>query len=176
MIEIKRVKAEELYPIRLKVLRNDSQNTVDAIFVGDNDSNTMHAGIYNEELMGCVSVMEEASDEITRLVEADESIPAVLRMMGFGKRLMRMRGLAVYEQYRGQGLSFSLVRYAEFYAFAEKGASALWLNAREHVVGLYEKFGYKKIGDAFNIENVGMHYLMYKPASAYSAGCKGCAK
>ena len=176
MIEIKRVGAEELYPIRLEVLRNGSKNTEDAVFAGDDAPMTMHAGIYCDELAGCVSVMEEYSEEISRIADGVEIKTDAVRNAGFGKLLMRMRGLAVYEKFRGQGLSFSLVRYAEFFAFAEKGAAVLWLNAREHVVGLYEKMGYKKLGEPFNIENVGMHYLMYKPASEYSAGCKGCAK
>jgi hypothetical protein len=38
----------------------------------------------------------------------------------------------------------------------------IWFNARVEAVGFYEKMGYQKTGNLFEIPDVGVHILMFK--------------
>ena len=73
---------------------------------------------------------------------------------------IRMRQLAVQEEYRGKGLSRKVIEYAEMLAI-EKGYNRIILHARQHVQKLYEKLGYSAEGDYF-IEVGISHICMYK--------------
>lgn len=151
MVEIKKVVARELYDIRLKVLREGKQDVSLAVFEGDDDATSAHFKLLESgQLAGCVSVIKEGKGN---------------------ENEYRLRGLAVYEEYRGKGYGISLIKMAEYYAFVTVGAEILWLNSRVHAEGLYLKQGYKKQGDVFMIENVGEHVLMIKNKSEYKTCC-----
>ena len=73
---------------------------------------------------------------------------------------IRMRQLAVHTDYRGKGLSKTVIEYAEKLAL-QKGYKRIILHARQHVQKLYEKLGYSVEGDYF-IEVGISHICMYK--------------
>ena len=54
-----------------------------------------------------------------------------------------------------------LLKYCENYIQNNKG-SVIWFNARETAIGFYEKSDYQKIGDGFEIADIGIHYLLFK--------------
>ncbi len=157
MTEIRKVSAEELYPLRLAVLRNGSQNPADAYFSGDEEESSLHVALYEGGVLAAGGSLISSTNDF---IGADNPY--------------RVRGLAVYPEYRGNGYAKAILAYIEFYGFEEKKADVIWLYAREKAAGLYEKLGYVVSGEAVEIQGIGRHYLMYKAVCDYRPGCKGC--
>ena len=74
--------------------------------------------------------------------------------------IIRMRQFAVDKDFQGTGVGKYLAEKAEGLA-RERGFSEIVLNAREVVLGFYEKQGYRKEGDRF-IEVTIPHFRMRK--------------
>ena len=66
--------------------------------------------------------------------------------------------MATLESYRGKGLSSSLLKIA-FPTIQKNNVHKVWCNARVDAVGFYQKIGFEIIGEQFDIEDVGPHYL-----------------
>lgn len=74
--------------------------------------------------------------------------------------VFKMRQVAILPIYQGQGAGRFIVRFAENWARA-MGAEKIELHARQTAVNFYLKYGYKKVGKAF--EEVGIpHFKMIK--------------
>ena len=73
----------------------------------------------------------------------------------------QLRGMATLEEFQKQGLSAALLQTA-FPIIKRNHVNLLWCNAREAAVGFYEKMGFEKNSDTFEIEGVGPHILMHK--------------
>lgn len=73
---------------------------------------------------------------------------------------IKMRQVGVDEKFRGKGIGTKLIKNAEDFA-KQKGYKKVMINARRHIIPLYEKFGYSKIGAEF-IEVGIPHIKMYK--------------
>lgn len=69
--------------------------------------------------------------------------------------------MAVLKAYQGLGLGNIILTYGE-QLLKENNVEVIWCNAREVAVNFYKKSGYKIIDDAFNIKDIGWHYVMYK--------------
>ena len=69
--------------------------------------------------------------------------------------------MATLKAYQGQGLSQALLRTA-FPIIKNNHVSRLWCNARVTAIGFYEKVGFEKVSDEFEIPDVGPHVLMSK--------------
>jgi ribosomal protein S18 acetylase RimI-like enzyme len=54
-----------------------------------------------------------------------------------------------------------LVQHVETY-LKKENQYTIWFNARIIAIGFYEKLGYVKIGEPFEIDTIGIHYIMYK--------------
>lgn len=113
-------------------------------FEGDDLETTVHFGLYYDTiLVGVISVFENKNDTFDDIFQ------------------MQIRGMAVLEQYQKKGLGNFLINRAEAYA-KYKNVSLLWFNARENAVTFYEKLKYTTIGSAFEIQYIGIHYVMFK--------------
>lgn len=69
--------------------------------------------------------------------------------------------MAILEKFQGNGFGNIILDYGEQF-MKNKKANITWCNAREIAVNFYQKNGYKIIGDAFDIKDIGIHYTMYK--------------
>jgi ribosomal protein S18 acetylase RimI-like enzyme len=69
--------------------------------------------------------------------------------------------MAVLNEFQYNGIGNELILQAENYCRQQKGA-VIWFNAREKAVRFYEKNDYQILGDAFEIPDVGIHFVMYK--------------
>ena len=69
--------------------------------------------------------------------------------------------LAVDRSWQGKGLGAELVKEAENHC-VNLNADLIWFNAREKAVRFYEKNDYQILGDAFEIPDVGTHFVMFK--------------
>ncbi len=138
------VPAQKVYPLRLLVLRPGGV-LADCIFEGDEDPETSHIA---------------ASDEIgdIRAVGSyyEKGHPAIQ-----AKRPIQLRGMASHPEVRGMGFGAEVIAFGVIY-YSASGADVIWCNAREVAVPFYEKHGFQKIGEPFEIGKIGMHWVMFK--------------
>ena len=141
---LKQITSQDTFIVRQPVLR-PGRGIETCVFDGDSLPSTLHFGIYdNEALLGVISVFEASHPFFTE------------------ERQFQIRGMAVLDANQKKGLGEKLVQKAEEYIALQQQGSRIWFNAREIAVGFYEKMGYTVIGAAFNIPDVGPHYVMHK--------------
>ena len=144
MIAIKKISAIELYPIRHAILRK-GEPFEKCIYPNDGANSTFHFGVYvNGVLAGVVSVFETKNAAFVDELQ------------------FQIRGMAVSEQYQKKGYGTALIREVESYLTTNHTHYTLWFNARIIAVGFYEKMGFNKFGELFEIDPIGMHYIMNK--------------
>lgn len=143
LIEIKPIQHQETYNIRHVVLRpNRALET--CYFDVDALENTFHFGLYYKaEQAGIISLFKNKNI----LFEAENHY--------------QIRGMAVLEKFQKMNFGRKLVEHAEDF-IKSTHTEILWFNARASAVDFYKKLGYHVIGEAFDIPDVGTHYLMWK--------------
>ena len=87
-------------------------------------------------------------------------IVGVLILTILNSNELKMRQVAVDEDFRAMKIGTGMVRFAEEYS-KEKGYSTMSLNARKTAVAFYEKLGYAKMSREFLEINI-PHYKMSK--------------
>ena len=143
MISIKKITAAEALPIRHQILRK-GERIEKCMYPGDDFESTFHFGLFEEEVLsGIISVFETKNNIFT-----DE-------------KQFQIRGMAVLENNRKKGFGVILVCHVEAY-LKKENQYTIWFNARIVAIGFYEKLGYVKIGEPFEIDTIGIHYIMYK--------------
>lgn len=142
-MEIKKINSIDTYPVRHEVLRKGKPIET-CQFKGDDDENNVHFGLYqNERLIGIISIFKEKNNLFSE------------------KNQFQIRGMAVLEEFQGNGFGAELVKEAENHC-VNLNTDLIWFNARENAVPFYKKIGYTSIGDSFSIPDVGIHFAMYK--------------
>lgn len=142
MIQIKEILATDTYVVRNAVLRKGKPIET-CLFPGDELPTTKHFGLFTDSLIGVISLFENKNP----LFAASTQI--------------QIRGMAVLEEFQGLGLGEKLMLNSEDFLISEEDI-LIWFNARESAVGFYKKLGYKTIGESFEIESIGRHYVMFK--------------
>jgi GNAT superfamily N-acetyltransferase len=143
MEKITIITSSETFSVRHPVLRA-GKPIESCRFEGDDLATTTHLGLFKgNDLIGIISIFEVKS-----LLFNDE-------------KQFQLRGMAVLEEHQKKGFGEKLVRHAEQY-LKSKNASLIWFNARLVAVAFYKKMGYTTIGEAFIINTVGPHYVMFK--------------
>ena len=143
MFKIIEIGALETFSVRHPVLRF-GKPIESCHFEGDDLQTTKHFGLfYNKQLSGVISIFETQN---SLFEEANQ---------------FQIRGMAVLQQFQKKGFGVALLKYCENYIQNNKG-SVIWFNARETAIGFYEKSDYQKIGDGFEIADIGIHYLLFK--------------
>jgi len=140
---IKKITAIETYSIRHSVLRKGKP--LDSChFEGDELLSTLHLGLYHhEKLIAVASIFEKSN------IHFNDS------------KQFQIRGVAVLETYQRHGFGEKLIKEAENHIINSNG-KIIWFNARYSAINFYKKLGYKITGIPFDIENIGIHYLMSK--------------
>ena len=136
-----RITVRETLPIRQDVLR-PGKPVEAARFAGDDAPETAHFG----------------ASEAGRLV----SIASLFRAEcpgHTGEKAFQLRGMATVPEARGKGYGEAVLRACLAFA-REQNARWLWCNARTGAAGFYRKFGFKVIGEEFEIPDVGPHFRM----------------
>jgi len=107
-------------------------------------------------------VYDEDRDESTlHLVLKDkEGIKACGTLIHEGDGVFRIRGMAVSESLRGQGLGSKLVDAFLEHARLKEAARQIWCNGRLVALGLYERKGFVKTGPVFDVPGSGPHYKL----------------
>jgi len=144
MIEIRKIKAIETYPIRLEVLRKNIP--LPYKFEGDLDSETFHLGVFKNDMLIAVSSYMKVKNK------------------NFRGNQYQLRGMATLKGYRGFGAGKLMLQEA-FSMLKDYRIDYLWCNARIVAVDFYKKQGFQLYGDEFEVPIVGKHYVMFKKIS-----------
>lgn len=145
-VTITTISALETYAVRHPVLR-PGRPLEDCAFVGDNDPETFHLGIYfKQNLVGVVSFLKQTHN--------DFKYPSQYQL----------RGMAILKSFQGLDFGKLLVQEGEKQVNKRRG-TFIWLNAREIAVPFYKKQGYAIYGDVFDIPKIGVHFTMIKSIS-----------
>lgn len=140
---IKKVKSEDLYLLRNKVLRNN-KGIQYCKFEGDENESTAHFAAFKENLIiGGVSLIKNNTNKIKSLSN------------------IQLRGMAVYKIYQKNKIGSLLLKKVESFCI-NINIDFIWMNARLEAIEFYLKQGYVKTKKSFNIEGVGKHYFLYK--------------
>ena len=140
---IKLVEAEEIRPLRHKMLRQ-GQDYSTTSYLRDNEKLTFHLGVTLEEkIVSCATFYPEETNK-----------------MG-GNNPYRLRGMATDSNYFRNGYGKQIMQEA-FQILKLKKCNLLWCNARILAVPFYQSVGLQEIGDLFDIADIGPHYYMYK--------------
>ena len=141
MIVIKEIKAEDTYPIRKSILRKGM--TLSYEMKGDQESETLHLGLFESGQLFCIGSFMKSSYKLFNGVQ------------------YQLRGMAAVKSAQGKGFGKLLLEEAEK-TLKNQGVEILWCNARTVALGFYKKLGYQTVGDVFQVEQVGPHFLMFK--------------
>jgi predicted GNAT family N-acyltransferase len=140
MIKIQIIPAEDTYPIRLEVLRNNIP--LPYMFNGDFDKETFHLGAFKNNQLIAVSSFMKASNN------------------NFRGNQFQLRGMATLANFQGLGAGKLMLDKAIEILKTQK-IDYLWCNARFIAVDFYKKQGFNIVGKLFDIKYVGPHYLMF---------------
>jgi len=155
-VDVERIPAAESYPLRQAVLRTHQR--VDEVgFPGDNDPDAAtFAAIdrVNGDIVGVVTVFRE-------LPTFDTIAAGVPIGVGTEKTTWRLRAMATREDLRGKGVG-SLVIAAALNHVAAEGGDLVWCYARLRAIGFYERAGFKRWGDEWQVPFSGPHVVMWR--------------
>ena len=142
-MKVLRINAADTHEIRSVILR-PGRPLSNCTFPGDDDDQSFHLGAFKDN-----SLVSVASFYFEKHPDFDDSYQ------------YRLRGMATLPEFQGQGLSSALLKMA-FPIVKQNLCSLLWCNARDGALGFYQKVGFEKYGEKFDIPEVGPHFLMYK--------------
>ncbi len=139
-MKIKKISSRQTHPLRHSILR-PHQPIEEMAYPFDDEEGSRHFGAFmNGELIGVASIYPEAQDG------------------QMAKGHWRIRGMAVDTSLQGKGVGRQLVQACLNYA-NEKSAQTVWCNARTPAIGFYLSLGFNKVGEEFEIEGIGPHYI-----------------
>lgn len=142
-MEVKQIDASDTREIRHKILRPNMPFEA-CNYPGDDDDGTFHLGAYVDNKL--VSVASFYIDNHPDIKDEFQ---------------YRLRGMATLPDHRAQGYSLELLNTA-IPIIEKNNIKTLWCNARKSAMGFYEKVGFKVLGNEFEIDGIGPHYLMVK--------------
>ena len=142
-LSLKIVKSEDLLNLRSKILRNNLDPNL-CRFPGDKEINSFHLGAFNgNTLIGGVSVMKNECKK--------KELP----------NCFQLRGLFIDKEFQHNGIGKTIVNFVEN-RLRDSEVNYLWMNARESAVLFYLKLNYSNSKISYVINEIGLHYLMYK--------------
>ena len=136
-------------PLRQRILRPHQAIEL-LVYPHDDDIDTLHAGAFvGEMLVGTATVHRQpppASHFPTHALDPSA---------------WRLRGMTTVPEVRRQGCGAALV--AACFAHAEeRGGTLVWCNARVTAASFYASLGFAPHGDAFELPEIGAHFVMSK--------------
>lgn len=111
--------------------------------------------LYNEDTDG------DAEDDVFIAID-NEKVIGCLMIKNKGNHLIKLRQMAVDENWQGKGIGKLLMHTAEAFAI-ENGIKRIELHARKNAIGFYERLGYSSYGEPFievSIPHLAMEKLL----------------
>lgn len=142
MFEIKAIRADETYPLRLQVLSHTKLE--DCYYKGDFDERALHVGALKEnEIIGVASFFPEGHKYLAY------------------KKMYRLRGLAIDPKHRNQLRGQTLILFGEN-MLRQNGTELIWSITKANNIPYYEHLGFEKTDYMYNDPTKGLHILMVK--------------
>lgn len=143
-MHVKVIGAELTKPLRHQVLWPHIENTEDCIIDIDHREDAIHLGAFDEEgkIVGVCSLFEMTTPKLD-----------------FPKQY-RLRAMATDPAVRGTGAGRAIVEFA-LETVKTAGYDVLWCDARKVALGFYERMGFERIDEWYEVRNIGPHQLMY---------------
>lgn len=139
---IEPITAEDTRPLRHAILRT-GRPLAETVFEGDHGPGTRHYGAFLDgRLMAVATLIPEAT-------------PAFCP-----EGAWRIRGMAVDESFRRQGVGRALVRACLDHAASQRGRLC-WCNARVGARDFYLRCDFAIEGQEFDVPGLGPHNLMF---------------
>lgn len=136
----KLVSAAEVLPLRQDILR-PGKPIESCSFENDNTESTQHLGaFFKDKLVGILSLFVAKN----QIFDAPKQI--------------QLRGMAIDIAYQKQGIGKSLLQET---LKRKKPDDLIWCHARLSAVDFYQKNGFQKASNSFDISGVGPHIVMY---------------
>lgn len=146
-MQIRPISAAETRPLRADILR-PGQPPESLVYPGDDAPDSFHAGAFlGGVLVGIASVYPEPLP-----IDLPDLAP---------NSAFRLRGMATRPELQGQGLGRAVLEGCLTHV-RDAGAEVLWCNARTGALGFYRRLGFETVGDKFEIEGIGPHYVMWR--------------
>jgi GNAT superfamily N-acetyltransferase len=134
---------EEIVELRWWILRTGlPRETAD--FDGDREGGTLHVGAFDGatgDTIACASFMRRPWQD---------------------QPAWQLRGMAVRADVQGRGVGQRLLDVAERLLREQAHADQPWCNARTPATRFYEKLGWQKVGEEFEVPTAGPHFKMTK--------------
>jgi predicted GNAT family N-acyltransferase len=144
MRDIEEVAVEELYAIRMDVLRRDTPS--DNVRFDHADAETRHLAVRDD-----TGTVIAASTWTPRLFPDDPGEPA-----------MQLRGMAVRKEHRRLGLGAAMIA-AGVAAAHTRGFRLVWANARDSALDFYVANGFAVVGEGFRTTDTDLpHHRIVK--------------
>ncbi|MFH1330672.1 MAG: GNAT family N-acetyltransferase [Actinomycetota bacterium] len=149
--EVRAAEAEQVRELRRALLR-PHQQVEELVYTGDDHPEALHLGGFRHaKMVGIASIMPRL-------------------MPGHPERAAwRVRGMAVDHGHRGYGLGGRLLGACLDHAAAH-GGRLVWCNARAGSFGFYERYGFRRDGEPFELPDIGPHYRMFTLIAPGDAG------
>lgn len=145
-MQVEQISAEETKPLRHKVLWPHIELEKDCVIDIDQREDAIHLGCKDAQgnIIGVCSLFEMTTPKLD-----------------FPKQY-RLRAMATDPEVRGAGAGRRIVQHA-LELIESKGYDVLWCDAREVALGFYERMGFDRIDEWYQVRNIGPHQLMYFP-------------
>lgn len=149
------ITAEAARSVRAPVLRAGRPPET-AVLPLDDDPATFHAGAFSDagRLLSVATVYPEPMGEAAAFAPAGPKRTAPA---------FRLRGMATLPEAQRRGAGRAVLALCRQHARA-RGSALIWCNARVGALPFYQREGFVAVGDEFEIEGIGPHYVMWRPA------------
>lgn len=142
-MNVKIVSAEELYPIRHKVLR-PGKPISSTYYERDHNLDTIHFAAYSHSTICSIATFYPESF-----------------MHVYSIKAYRLRGMATLPSFRRKGYGRIVMREAIKH-LKKNQCDMLWCKARTIAIPFYQSLGFEVVGNKYYIDDIGPHYTMYK--------------
>lgn len=158
-IDIREVGVQQVKPLRTRVLRPHFEDGRLLDYDGDDSDEAHHFAAVDAESGEVVGVVSYLPEELPVDGPSAE---------------VRLRGMAVCEALRGQGVGSHLLSTTlTKIALHHPRWSAVWASARTSVTEFYANHGFEAVGPRFEMPSVGPHQRMVRELPDLMAGTRG---
>lgn len=144
MISVNKITPEQAYSLRHRVLWPHILQEKECTIVQDFEEGVFHLGtFFNEQLVSIGSFFPMHSPKLNL------------------QRQYRLRAMATDPTFRGQHTGRALIEHG-LQLLSEQGEEVLWCDARIGAIPFYEKLGFSKLPQVYDVPNIGPHQFMWK--------------
>lgn len=155
-MDVRPITPEQTRPLRAEILR-PGQDPETLVLYGDDIPGSFHAGAFEGGALVCTAtVYPEPMPVAPGADPGPGPRPALDPSNAF-----RLRGMATKQHLQGRGYGRAVLERCIEHVRAS-GAEVLWCNARTGALGFYQRLGFETVGDEFEIEGIGPHFVMWK--------------